>query len=328
MATDPLTLSSPQERPARRLPARRLLHRHQAARLAPLLALTALAPAAWGSTYVVATETLPADRPLLAATLRSLPVGLLLVAALRRLPSGVWWYRVTVLGAVNIGLFFALLFVAAYRLPGGVAATTGAIGPLVVAGLARPVLGERLSGVKLAAGAGGVAGVALLVLRSQAARDPLGVAAALGGTMLMASGVVLTKRWGRPAPLHVFTAWQLAAGGLLLLPVALLVEGPPPALSAGNAAGFAYLGIAGTAIAYALWFNGIERLGASAASFLVLLSPVVATLLGIAVLGQTLTPLQALGGLLVLASVAAGQSNGWMGRTHGNTTPTQEGGTP
>jgi probable blue pigment (indigoidine) exporter len=283
------------------------VRRSRASGLVPLVALTALAPAAWGSTYLVTTEMLPGDRPLLAATLRALPAGLLLVAAFRRLPSGVWWLRVAVLGALNIGFFFALLFLAAYRLPGGIAATVGAIQPLVVAGLAVPLLGERLSGVKLAAGVGGVAGVALLVLRSQAALDPLGVLAAVGGTLLMASGVVLTKRWGRPAPLAVFTAWQLAAGGLLLVPIALLVEGPPSSLSLENVTGFAYLGIVGTVIAYALWFRGIERLGASAASFLALLSPVVATLLGIAVLGETLTALQALGAGLVLVSVTAGQ---------------------
>jgi probable blue pigment (indigoidine) exporter len=273
-----------------------------------LVTLTALAPAAWGSTYLVTTETLPPDRPLLAATLRALPIGLLLVAAFRRLPSGFWWWRVAVLGALNVGLFQALLFLAAYRLPGGVAATVGAIQPLVVAVLAQPLLGERLTSTRLAAGVGGIAGVALLVLQSRAGLDPLGVAAALGGTLMMAGGVVLTKRWNRPASLPVFTAWQLAAGGLLLLPIALLVEGPPPALSARNATGFLYLGVIGTAIAYVLWFRGIERLGAPAASFLVLLSPVVATILGIAVLGEQLAPLQAVGALLILTSVAAGQS--------------------
>ncbi|WP_249044498.1 hypothetical protein [Crossiella equi] len=75
--------------------------------------LTALAPAVWGSTYLVTTELLPPGRPLLAAVLRALPAGLLLVALTRRLPRGDWWWRSFVLGALNIGVFFALLFVAA-----------------------------------------------------------------------------------------------------------------------------------------------------------------------------------------------------------------------
>jgi probable blue pigment (indigoidine) exporter len=44
----------------------------------------------------------------------------------------------------------------------------------------------------------------------------------------MAVGVVLTKRWGRPAPLLATTGWQLVAGGLVLLPVAALVEAHHP----------------------------------------------------------------------------------------------------
>ena len=100
-------------------------------RLADTL-LTALAPISWGTTYVVATEFLPPNHPLLVAALRSLPIGILLTIGLKKLPQGVWWWRIFVLGGLNIGIFQALLFVAAYRLPGGVAATAGAIQPLLV----------------------------------------------------------------------------------------------------------------------------------------------------------------------------------------------------
>ncbi|WP_286049378.1 hypothetical protein [Rheinheimera sp. KL1] len=50
--------------------------------------LTALAPLIWGSTYVVTTEFLPPDVPLLSAALRTLPVGLLMLLWLRQLPAG------------------------------------------------------------------------------------------------------------------------------------------------------------------------------------------------------------------------------------------------
>jgi drug/metabolite transporter (DMT)-like permease len=78
-------------------------------------------PAVWGTTYIVTTELLPPGRPLLTAALRALPAGLLLLAVTRRLPHGDWWWRAAVLGTLNIGAFFALLFISAYRLPGGVA---------------------------------------------------------------------------------------------------------------------------------------------------------------------------------------------------------------
>lgn len=272
---------------------------------------TAWAPVVWGSTYVVATEVLPAERPLLAAALRALPVGLLLVVAFGRFPEGSWWWRSFILGTLNIGLFFTLLFVAAYRLPGGVAATAGAVQPLLVAFLAWPLLGERVSAGKVVAGVLGVVGVALLVLRAGAALDAVGVLAALAGAGSMAAGVVLTKRWtgrhGRPAPLFAFTAWQLVAGGATLALLALAVEGLPPRLTAANGAGFLYLGVVGTALAYALWFRGIERLPASATSFLGLLSPVSASALGFVMLGQTYTVMQGIGVTLVFAAVVLGQ---------------------
>jgi probable blue pigment (indigoidine) exporter len=271
--------------------------------------MTALAPCIWGTTYLVTTEMLPPDRPLLAAAVRALPAGLVLVAVTRRLPQGIWWWRALVLGALNIGAFFALLFVAAYRLPGGVAATVGALQPLVVAGLAFGLLGERLTRRTVLAGIAGVVGVSLLVLRADAQLDALGVAAALGGAVVMGAGVVLSKRWAAPAPLLATTGWQLLAGGLLLLPVALLVEGPPPAtLTTTNLAGYGYLTIVGAAFAYALWFRGIRALSPTQVTFLGLLSPVVATALGWLVLDQELTALQGLGGLVVLAALVAAQT--------------------
>jgi probable blue pigment (indigoidine) exporter len=245
---------------------------------------------------------------LLAAVVRALPAGLVLVALTRRLPQGAWWWRAVVLGALNIGAFFALLFVAAYRLPGGVAATIIAVQPLLVVALSGRFLGERVTARAVIAGAAGVVGVGLLVLRAGTTLDAIGVAAALGAAAVMAAGIVLSKRWPSPAPLLATTGWQLVAGGLVVAPVALAVEGPPPAtLSPGNLAGYAYLAIVGAALAYALWFRGIRALSATSVTFLALLSPVVATGLGWIALGQQLTPLQALGFLIVLGSVTAVQ---------------------
>jgi probable blue pigment (indigoidine) exporter len=263
----------------------------------------------WGTTYLVTTELLPPGRPLLAAVIRALPAGLLLIALTRTLPRGSWWWRALVLGTLNIGAFFALLFVGAYRLPGGVAATVGAIQPLLVAVLSTGLLRERLSTRTILAAIAGVFGVSLLVLRAGARLDTLGVAAALGGAVVMAFGVVLSKRWVSPAaPLLATTGWQLVAGGLVLLPVAYLVEGPPPAtMSLQNIAGYAYLTIIGSALAYALWFRGLRSLSPTDVTFLGLLSPVMATLLGWLVLDQRLTAAQVAGGLIVLAALATAQ---------------------
>jgi probable blue pigment (indigoidine) exporter len=272
-----------------------------------LTAVTALAPATWGTTYAVTTEWLPADRPLLAAAVRALPAGLVLVAIGGRLPRGAWWWKAAVLGVLNIGAFFALLFVAAYRLPGGVAAVLGAAQPLMVAVLALPLLGRRLRPRTLLLGAAGVAGVALIVLTGAARLDPIGVVAGLAGAASMAAGVVLTQRWGRPVPLVAFTGWHLLAGGLLLLPVLLAVEGLPETVTVGQVGGFVYLAAINTALAYLVWLRGIGLLAAERISFLGLLSPVVAATAGWALLGQALTPLQLLGVGVALGSLLLAQ---------------------
>lgn len=274
------------------------------------LALTGLTPLAWGSTYAVTTEFLPPDRPLFTALMRALPAGLALLAISRVLPRGAWIWRAAVLGVLNIGAFFPLLFLAAYRLPGGVAAVLGAAGPLFALAFAAMLLAERPTARKLAAGLTGLMGVSLVVLRADAKLDVIGVLAGLAGAASMSAGTVLTKRWGRPdgvGPLTL-TAWQLTAGGLLLVPLALLAEGPPPALSGENLLGYLYLGGLGTAAAYWVWFRGLSRLPATSAAFLTLLSPLSAAVIGWAALGQALTPLQLLGMAIAFGGTLLGQT--------------------
>lgn len=267
------------------------------------IVLTASAPAVWGSTYIITTEMLPDGYPLTVAMLRALPAGLLLLVLVRQLPEGIWWLRAAILGALNFSIFWWLLFVAAYSLPGGVAATVGAIQPLVVLILASAVLTTPLRPTAVAAAIGGIAGVALMVLTPQAELNPVGIAAALGGAASMALGTVLTRHWQPNVPPLTFTAWQLAAGGLILLPFTFLFEPPLPAPTSTNMVGFLYLGLVGGALTYLLWFRGIARLGPTVVSPLTLLSPLTAILLGWMILAQDLSGVQIAGAALVIASV-------------------------
>lgn len=269
-----------------------------------IVALTALAPLTWSTTYITTTTLLPPDAPLLTAALRALPAGLLLLALTRTLPRGQWWWRASVLGVLNVGAFFPLLFLGAYLLPGGVAATVGAVQPLVVLGVARLALGERAGAVRVLAALAGIGGVALLMLTPAARLDPLGLVAALAGAVVMAVGVALTKAWRPPVPPLTLTAWQLTAGGLFLVPFAAAEGLPAGGFDGASIAGYLWLGLPGTAVAYALWFRGIARLEASTVAFLGLLTAVSAAAIGWLALGESLSLGQLAGAAVVLAAVA------------------------
>jgi probable blue pigment (indigoidine) exporter len=239
--------------------------------------------------------------------MRALPVGLVLLLYFRRLPEGIWWAKIGILSLLNFGFFFALLFTATYRLPGGVAATLGALQPFFVAILAWVVLNEHVTIRTFGAAGLGILGVALIVIGPAAHFDGVGVLCATAGALSMAWATVLTRKWGRPVPLMIFTSWQMVFGGLFLLLITLAFEGLPPTVSGVNLLGFTYLGIVGTGIAYSLWFRGALLLPASMMSFLALLSPVSALLLDYIVLGKGLTILQFAGVILVVVGIILAQ---------------------
>lgn len=272
-------------------------------------AATALAPAAWGTTYLVTTAFLPADHPLFAALMRALPAGLIGLLIARRLPHGDWWWKAAVLGTLNIGLFFPLLFIAAARLPGGVAATLGATQPILITVLAVLVLGERLSRWRLVWGVVGIVGVGLVVLGPAAGFDAVGILAGIGGAAAMGTGVILTKRWGRPPGVSAVgvAGWQLSAGGLVLLIPTLAFEGVPESVDAAGVLGYLWLGIVGGLLAYTLWFRGLGRLPVTATALLGLLSPLVAAGLGVIFAGESLNLIQIAGFALALAALFCGQ---------------------
>lgn len=273
------------------------------------LLLTALAPISWGTTYLVTTALLPAGHPLLAGLLRSLPAGLIALAIGGTLPRRGWWGKAVILGILNIGAFFPLLFLAAERLPGGVAAAVAGVQPMIVLALGALVLQDRIRPSTAVAAVVGAGGVALVVLGPAASLDLLGVLAAIGGVTSTALGMVLTKRWGRPQGVGpiAYAGWQLTAGGLFLLPLALTFEGLPPALDGAAILGYLWLGSVGGLLAYTLWFRGIQRLPVIAPGLLALLSPVVATLLGTLLAGERFAPVQVVGLALVLLALVAGQ---------------------
>ena len=233
------------------------------------LLLTALAPAIWGTTYIVTSQFLPPDRPFIAALLRVLPAGIALLIWSRRFPQRGEWAKLIVTGILNIGAFQALLFIAAYRLPGGLAAVIGAIQPLLVMLLAWCVDRQRSPWLAVFSAIAGILGMAMLLLSPHTVLDPLGIGAAFLGAISMALIV--------DPPLHQITVLQ--------------------------AAGYLWLCLAGAMLAYGLWFRGIGRLSPVAVSAMSLLSPVTAVVLGWIFLGQKIQGMALMGLIVVLASV-------------------------
>lgn len=271
------------------------------------LALTALAPLVWGSSYIVTTQFLPNLDPLTVSVLRALPAGLLLLCLVRQVPHGHWIWKMFVLGALNFAIFWSLLFFAAYRLPGGVAAVMGALQPFVVIFASRLLFGSPIKLLSLSAVMAGAVGVALLVLTPEAKLDMWGVIAGIAGSASMAMGTVLSRKWQPPVSALTFTSWQLTAGGLLLLPFAPFAPTDWSTISVTNVAGLTYLGLIGAALTYIIWLRGIRIIQPSAASVLGLLSPLSAALLGWFFLNETLNATQSIGLVVVLGSVFVGQ---------------------
>jgi probable blue pigment (indigoidine) exporter len=103
--------------------------------------------------------------------------------------------------------------------------------------------------------------------------------------------------------LLAFTAWQLTAGGILLIPVVLLFAPPMPVPTVINVAGLAWLTLIGAALTYVLWFRGVARLESAAVSPLLFISPLTAAVLGWVFLNQTLTAIQIAGIVFVVGSI-------------------------
>lgn len=269
--------------------------------------VTAIAPVAWGSTYVVTHELLPAEHPLWGALLRALPAGLILLAISRRLPTGSWWWKSLVLGVLNIGAFFVLVYLAAQLLPSSIASTVMATSAGVILVLAWPLLAQRPQLVSIIGAAIGFAGVAVMLAPGGEEINGWGVAVSLTAMTSSSVGFLLARRWGGDVPLLAMTAWQLIAGSILLAPVAVIVEGAPPTLDASTFWGFVYITTIGTAVAFVAWFAGLRHLPAGVVGVIGLLNPVTGVLLGTLLVGEVLGVNQVVGIGLVLLGVLVGQ---------------------
>ncbi|SDS04510.1 probable blue pigment (indigoidine) exporter [Agrococcus carbonis] len=275
--------------------------------------LGALAPISWGSVYFVTLHWIPAEEPFTAAALRALPAGLLLLVLRRRLPRGAWWWRSAVLGVLNCGAFFVLVYLAAKLLPTSIAAMLMSLSPIAMMLIAWALVAERPTARRLLGAAMGLVGVVLLMAASVGAVDGWGVAPSVTAMAMYALGSVLAKRWSGEVDAIASSSWQLTAGGLLLVPLALAIEGVPGAVPPTALLGYAYIAAIPTTLAFVCWFGALRHLTAGQVGLLGLLNPVTGVLLGVLLGAELLTAWQWLGIAVVLAGIALGQTTARQG---------------
>ena len=278
-----------------------------------------VAGAAWGTAGAAASLVYRAsDMGYAALSFWRCAAGLVLLLAARLLrPRGrtavgePLRHKALRIGVTGVGLaVFQTAYFAAVSATGLAVATvvTLGTGPVLIALGARLTMGERLGRGGLTAVAGALAGLGVLVLGGGGATvRPSGVLFALLSAAGYSVLTLLTRWWGRDGEVDASTTsvGAFAVTSLCLLPFAL-AEGivPHAAHPARTVWLLAYLATVPTALAYGLYFAGAAAVRSATVSVIMLLEPVGAAALAVALLGERLTPATLAGTLLMLGSVA------------------------
>jgi probable blue pigment (indigoidine) exporter len=264
----------------------------------------------WGASYPAIKAGLAGFPPLLFAALRFDAIGVLVLgyAALRGRwrPRGRDWLGVLLGGTLVIAVHNALLFLGQGYVTSAVSAVVLSSIPIVSAGFSRPLLpSESLTPVELVGVLLGLAGVVVVARPDPdalAATPPVGVGLLLGSAAAFALGGVLTRRVRTDLPVAAMQAWMMLGGGLLLHAASLL-SGEPQAVewSHSVALAFVYLVPFAGAVGYLLYFALLDALGPTEINLVGYVSPLVAALVGWALLDERLAPATAVGFAVIFA---------------------------
>ena len=276
-------------------------------------ALFAVLATMWGLSFPAISVGLEHLPPLLFAAFRYdtaavLLLGYAAVAADDWRPAGRNDLEAVVWGGLFLVAGNGLLFIGQQTVPSGVAAILQALVPILTALWALALLGERLSVVGAAGVAVGFLGVGLIVQPDPGnllAGDTVGRLVVLGQVTSVSLGGVLVDRAAPSMERVAMTGWAMLLGGVVLHALSLGAGETAPATAAPAALGaVVYLGVFSTALAFVIYFTLLERRGAFEASLVAYLVPLVATVAGIILLGETVGPLSLAGFLVVFVGFA------------------------
>jgi len=278
-----------------------------------LIRLGALA-VLWGSGFLLIKIALEGMSPIqiVLGRLIAAAVVMTVVVAYRkeRLPRRlVPWAHLAVMAVVtNIAPYFLFAW-GEQHITSSLAGVLNATTPLFTLLLAVGTHTERLTAPRLGGLILGFLGVVILAAPwhdGGLSSSLLGIGAALLASACYAASYVYARRYlsdGELSPL-VLSSGQMIAGAVLLTLFAPVLAREPVALTANGVASVVVLGVLGTGIAYVLNYQLIADEGATAASTVTYLLPIVAVLLGLAVLGEPLGWNLAVGAVIVLLGVA------------------------
>jgi len=216
------------------------------------------------------------------------------------------------MGVLNNAIPFSLIVWGQTQIPSGLASILNATTPIFTVLIAHRFLAdESLTINKLIGVALGFVGVATMLLPSisqQAGLAVLPQLAVLGAAISYGCAAVFGRRFRRLGVPPLITATgQLTASALLLTPVALVIDKPwqLPTPAWDVTLSLVLLALASTAFAYWLFFRILSSAGATNIALVTLLVPVTAVLLGILVLGESLSLAQCTGMALIIAGLLA-----------------------
>jgi drug/metabolite transporter (DMT)-like permease len=269
----------------------------------------------WGSTYLAIRVMVEDVPPLLGAGLRFLVAGTVMLAVLAARGRSVRVSRSGLAGAAVVGVLLlaggnGLVTVAERNVPSGLAALLIASVPLWVVVLRSTVGGERVARGTLVGVAVGFVGLALLLLPGSRPAEATagGVALVLFAAFLWATGTFLSPRVPMPTDLLASTAWQMVCGGAVLLACAL-VAGEPADLHLGHTStkallAFVWLVTAGSWVAFTAYAWLLQNAPVSQVATYAYVNPLVAVVLGWAILDEAVSAGTVAGAALVVAAVA------------------------
>lgn len=263
---------------------------------------------AWGSTFAAVKIGLDSAPPVLFGGLRSLLGGaVMVVLAASRSGRPVLrdtWRAYAVLTLLNVVLFFTLQTLAILELPSGLAAVLIYLQPVLVGVLAAPLLGESLTGSKIAGLLLGFAGIVVVSAGAFSGHASLlGVGYAVVGALIWALGTISFKRHAHRLDPLWSVAIPFVVGGAVLTAGGAAVEGTSIDWSAEFVAALAYAALIGTALSWTLWFGLVSSGEAGRAASYIFFVPLISLVIGAVFLHESLGPSLLVGAASVILGV-------------------------